>query len=67
MRRGCGFIDPFFPWLQDEVRELGRLPALNVPDRFIKRHPFPGEPTAVLYTYPTGLTKIKLKAIWTRH
>jgi GMP synthase PP-ATPase subunit len=27
---------------QDEVRALGRLPALNVPEAFITRHPFPG-------------------------
>ena len=30
--------------LQDEVRALGRLPALNVPESFIARHPFPGRP-----------------------
>ncbi len=28
--------------VQDEVRALGRLPALNVPEAFIARHPFPG-------------------------
>ena len=28
--------------VQDEVRALGRLPALNVPEAFITRHPFPG-------------------------
>ena len=28
--------------LQDEVRALGRLPQLNVPEAFISRHPFPG-------------------------
>ena len=27
---------------QDEVRALGRLPALNVPEAFTARHPFPG-------------------------
>ena len=29
--------------VQDEVRALGRLPELNVPEAFITRHPFPGE------------------------
>ena len=29
--------------MQDEVRALGRLPELNVPEAFITRHPFPGE------------------------
>ena len=29
--------------IQDEVRALGRLPELNVPEAFITRHPFPGE------------------------
>ena len=28
--------------MQDEVRALGRLPQLNVPEAFISRHPFPG-------------------------
>ncbi len=28
--------------LQDEVRALGRLPAMNVPEPFLRRHPFPG-------------------------
>lgn len=27
---------------QDEVRALGRLPAMNVPEPFLQRHPFPG-------------------------
>ena len=27
---------------QDEVRNLGRLPQLNVPEAFVARHPFPG-------------------------
>ena len=30
--------------VQDEVRALGRLPELNVPEAFITRHPFPGGP-----------------------
>lgn len=30
------------PVVQDEVRALGRLPQLNVPEAFISRHPFPG-------------------------
>lgn len=29
--------------LQDEVRALGRLPQLSVPEAFISRHPFPGQ------------------------
>ncbi len=37
-RVGCEFV----ALMQDEVRALGRLPALNVPEAFITRHPFPG-------------------------
>ena len=33
---------------QDEVRALGRLPALNVPEAFITRHPFPGAGSSCL-------------------
>lgn len=33
--------------LQDEVRALGRLPAMGVPESFVARHPFPGPGLAV--------------------
>ena len=47
--KGCfavrlGSMQPMSLWVQDEVRALGRLPALNVPEAFIARHPFPGLP-----------------------
>ncbi len=37
------WYDVYVRVLQDEVRALGRLPALNVPEAFVTRHPFPGE------------------------
>jgi hypothetical protein len=33
--------------VQDEVRALGRLPAMGVPESFVARHPFPGPGLAV--------------------
>jgi GMP synthase PP-ATPase subunit len=33
--------------MQDEVRALGRLPAMGVPESFVARHPFPGPGLAV--------------------
>jgi len=33
--------------VQDEVRALGRLPAMGVPENFVARHPFPGPGLAV--------------------
>ncbi|BDA43210.1 GMP synthase [glutamine-hydrolyzing] [Coccomyxa sp. Obi] len=40
-------IEPLRELFKDEVRALGRLPALNVPEAFITRHPFPGPGLAV--------------------
>ncbi|KAK9831472.1 hypothetical protein WJX81_008476 [Elliptochloris bilobata] len=40
-------IEPLRELFKDEVRALGRLPALNVPETFIARHPFPGPGLAV--------------------
>lgn len=40
-------IEPLRALFKDEVRALGRLPALNVPEAFIARHPFPGPGLAV--------------------
>ncbi len=37
------WYDVYMRVMQDEVRALGRLPALNVPEAFVTRHPFPGE------------------------
>ena len=38
--------------VQDEVRALGRLPELNVPEAFITRHPFPGACTLFMVLVP---------------
>ena len=40
--------------IQDEVRDLGRLPQLNVPEAFVARHPFPGQSELLPYS---GLPK----------
>lgn len=40
-------IEPLRELFKDEVRALGRLPQLNVPEAFISRHPFPGPGLAV--------------------
>lgn len=38
-------IEPLTSFYKDEVREIGR--ELNVPDRFLLRHPFPGPGLAI--------------------
>jgi len=38
-------IEPFRELFKDEVREIGRL--LDVPERIVKRHPFPGPGLAI--------------------
>ncbi len=38
-------IEPFRELFKDEVRNVGR--ALNIPEEFIERHPFPGPGLAV--------------------
>jgi len=40
-------IEPLRDLFKDEVRALGRLPAMDVPETFITRHPFPGPGLAV--------------------
>ena len=48
-------------YVQDEVRALGRLPELNVPEAFITRHPFPGEARLIWVRWvPCGATEINV-------
>lgn len=40
-------LEPLKHLFKDEVRALGRLPEMNVPELFLKRHPFPGPGLAI--------------------
>lgn len=44
-KMNLGLIEPFRELFKDEVRNVGR--ALNIPEEFIERHPFPGPGLAV--------------------
>lgn len=44
-KMNLGLIEPFRELFKDEVRQIGR--ELNLPDKFIGRHPFPGPGLAV--------------------
>jgi GMP synthase (glutamine-hydrolysing) len=52
-------IEPFRDLFKDEVRAIGK--ALGVPERFIKRHPFPGPGLGVRIL--GDLTKEKIKTL----
>lgn len=49
-------VEPLRALFKDEVRDLGR--HLNIPDKFIDRHPFPGPGLAI--RIPGDITKEKL-------
>jgi GMP synthase (glutamine-hydrolysing) len=49
-------VEPLRTLFKDEVRELGR--TLGIPDKFIKRHPFPGPGLAI--RIPGDITEEKL-------
>src|SRR5690606_38092745 len=49
-------VEPLRSLFKDEVRALGR--ALEVPEKFIERHPFPGPGLAI--RIPGDITKEKL-------
>lgn len=44
---GLTLLEPLRHLFKDEVRALGQLPELNLPDALLKRHPFPGPGLAV--------------------
>ncbi len=52
-------IEPFRELFKDEVRNIGR--ELNIPEKFIERHPFPGPGLAV--RIPGEVTKTKLNIL----
>ena len=39
-KMGFKLVEPLRSFFKDEVRKIGRL--INVPDYFLRRHPFPG-------------------------
>ena len=47
---GFELVEPFRELFKDEVREIGRL--LNVPERIVGRHPFPGPGLAIRVAGP---------------
>lgn len=51
-------IEPFRELFKDEVRNIGR--ELNIPDKFIERHPFPGPGLAVRVLGEVTKTKLDI-------
>jgi len=58
-RMNMSLVEPLRELFKDEVRVLGR--ELNLPDRFIARHPFPGPGLAI--RIPGGISREKLKIL----
>ncbi|KAK9867184.1 hypothetical protein WJX84_003300 [Apatococcus fuscideae] len=56
-------VEPLRELFKDEVRAMGRLPAMNVPEPFLRRHPFPGPGLGVRIlgdvTQPDGLAVLR--------
>jgi GMP synthase (glutamine-hydrolysing) len=51
-------IEPLRELFKDEVREVGK--ALNLPDEFVMRHPFPGPGLAVRILGPIDAEKVRI-------
>ncbi len=57
-RMNLKLIEPFHELFKDEVREVGK--ELGLPERFLKRHPFPGPGLAVRILGPITKENVKL-------
>ncbi|AFH48522.1 GMP synthase ATPase subunit [Ignavibacterium album JCM 16511] len=57
-KMNLSLIEPFRELFKDEVRNVGR--ALNIPEEFIERHPFPGPGLAVRILGPVDKDKLDI-------